>query len=73
MKYKWFYAISRDWHLLKLTAKLIKSIIWDGGFKEMRTKCGHKKSYHTVARYTLQVLLNVQISMRTRIRMKDHA
>ena len=43
LKYNWFYAVPGDWHLLKLTAELIKSIIWDGGFKEMCVECGHKK------------------------------
>lgn len=31
VKYNWFYAVPGDWHLLKLMAELIKSIIWDGG------------------------------------------
>ena len=43
LKYNWFYAVPGDWHLLKLMAELIKSIIWDGGFKEMCVACGHKK------------------------------
>ena len=43
LKYKWYYAAPGDWHLLKLTAELIKSIMWDGGFKEMCIECGHKK------------------------------
>ena len=30
VNYNWFYAMPGDWHLMKLTAELIKSIIWDG-------------------------------------------
>ena len=48
LKYNWFYAVPGDWHLLKLTAELIKSIIWDGGFKEMCVACGHKKEVNQI-------------------------
>ena len=43
LKYKWFCAVPGDSHLLKLTAELLKRIIWDGGFKQMCIECGHKK------------------------------
>ena len=43
LKYNWFYPVSGDWHLLKLTSELIKSIIWDGGFKEMCLNVAIKK------------------------------
>ena len=43
VEYNCFYAMPGDWHLMKLTAELIKSIIWDGGFKEMCIECGDHK------------------------------
>ena len=40
--YEWVYAVPGDWHVMKNTADLIKSVLLDGGFKRFSQKCGHK-------------------------------
>ena len=40
--YDWVHAAPGDWHVLKNSAELIKSILLDGGFRCFCRKCGHK-------------------------------
>ena len=40
--FEWLYPIPGDWHLLKLTAEVLRDIMWDGGLKEFAIKCGYK-------------------------------
>lgn len=40
--YDWVYTAPGDWHILKNSAELIKSVLLDGGFRCFSRKCGHK-------------------------------
>ena len=41
-RFDWVYAIPGDWHIMKNTADLLKSILLNGGFTCFASKCGHK-------------------------------
>ena len=40
--YQWLYPVPGDWHILKLTAEVLRDVMWDGGLKEFAAKCGYK-------------------------------
>ena len=39
----WVSIIPGDWHLMKLTAEVLRDLLWDGGLKEFAYECGYKK------------------------------
>ena len=41
--YRWMVVLHGDWHTLKLVAEMIRDILWDGGFRQLCSECGHKK------------------------------
>lgn len=41
--YSWFVVLHGDWHMLQLTAEILRDILWDGGLKQLSHDCGHKK------------------------------
>ena len=40
--YEWLCPVPGDWHMLKLTAEVLRGVMWDGGLKDFAVKCGHK-------------------------------
>lgn len=41
--YSWMIVLHGDWHMLQLTAEILRDILWDGGLKQLSHNCGHKK------------------------------
>ena len=41
--YTWMVVLHGDWHMLQLTAEILRDILWDGGLKQLSHDCGHKK------------------------------
>ena len=41
--YLWMVVLHGDWHMLQLTAEVLRDILWDGGLKQLSHECGHKK------------------------------
>ena len=41
--YSWMVVLHGDWHMLQLTAEILRDVLWDGGLKQLSHECGHKK------------------------------
>ena len=41
--YSWMVVLHGDWHMLQLLAEVLRDILWDGGLKQICSKCGYKK------------------------------
>ena len=41
--YSWMAVLHGDWHMLQLTAEILRDVLWDGGLKQLSNECGHKK------------------------------
>ena len=39
--YEWMYPVPGDWHIMKISAEVLKHILADGGFKIFAKQCGH--------------------------------
>ena len=41
--YSWMVVLHGDWHMLQLTAEILRDVLWDGGLKQLCYECGHKE------------------------------
>ena len=41
-RFRWYFAVPGDWHLLKLVSEVLRDMLWDGGLREFSYKCGQK-------------------------------